>query len=426
MKKMKVNEQNQAKSIKKIAKKPSFMKTNGNKLPVTKSKKEIKNAKDKNLLQSGKQAEKTLNKNFQKSEKVVEGSSSEIVEKIKTGDDGCKKVDSVESEKSNATGKNIEMALTTIDEEAEVDAGREVESAEVAMIAVEKDAVEDAEMPLQEHVENKTSFTEIRASGDSETQVKVKEPGCDDERVPAFSFYQTPKCCTPASRKPAAQNHASQKREHRRKTICLTPARTPNVNGRHSTNQKTPVRKSTSCMPPNSAPSSRNNASIKGSNSTKESPRNASKASTSTAIYSTPFKRLMDSLPANSVLKSAPRPSISSTRKPEKPNQAAKSHSKTIHAPSTPLKNLFSRLPPNSVLKSAPLRRSAPYRKSMPAVTAESLPRPPQNKIRNDVKDRRARRNTVHFTAEDSYSTPVCQPPFTPRGEWQNKELSIR
>eukprot|EP00795_Rhopilema_esculentum_P002547 gene2547-743_t len=133
----------------------------------------------------------------------------------------------------------------------------------------------------------------------------------------------------------------------------------------------------------------------------------------------TPFQRRMSRLPASSVLKSAPVRPVVPFKKTE--------ISDSINKPqlfSTPSANRTNILESRGILKSAPSRRSTSV-----LVTQRSSAKKMQGAMEN--KARRKRRNTIHYSnreegTEKEMSTPVVMAPFTPRGEWQNKNLSIR
>ena len=279
--------------------------------------------------------------------------------------------------------------------------------------------------------ENETAFAGEAARSSSPVpkvipQDRMKDPLTRNERFAAFSFCETQK-----------QKSTSSKRDVRRKTVCLTQSYSSKSNVHHrmtpenrlrrpysttiTTNngipqsyQKTPVRANASRIPPNSAPSRRNEMSF-----TKQSLARDKQQNATSAAYTTPLKRFVDSLPANSALKASPRRPVSSARKPNKSNASPVEKPKQPKPPRPTLSNnTLSKLPPNSLLRSAPLRRSRSYRQSMSTAAANVAPKTPSSNIQ--------RRKTFHFASERPDSTPICQPPFTPRGEWQNKELSIR
>ena len=299
---------------------------------------------------------------------------------------------------------------------------------EVQLAAIE----EENEGETQEQVKSSISFSGYAIDSSSPVSIngtdkdEIKDSRSYNERIATFSYYQAPK-----------QQVSSSKGDNRRKTVCSVPSNTV-TSSRHrntklesysrrpssaaiicskddvASRQKTPVRRSVLRMSPWSAPHKRSDTRFTKQSTGRDTQLDSSAAS----VQTTPFKRLMDSLPTNSALKSAPRRPVSSARKPNKANGTPINISKQNQASLTPFKGIFSRLPPNSVLKSAPLRRSMPHYQGTLASTKDLASKMPSKNIQ--------RRKSIQFTAGKPDDTPVCQPPFTPHGEWQNKELSIR
>ena len=274
------------------------------------------------------------------------------------------------------------------------------------------------------HVCEETVLSSSSVSNNVARQDQMEAPIASNERFASFSVCQAPK------------QKSSSKQETRRNTVCFTPSDrfksnerkcvTPRNRSFHLSSaangcgsgtrpsyQKTPVRTGMVRMPPSSAPLQRID-SIRGQGIAGDMKRK----STGIPMLVNPFKKLKDSLPQNSAVRSAPRRPVSSAKKADTLGGVSIEERKQKQDPMTPFRSVLSRCPPNSLLRSAPARRSMPHRQKTPVIAIEGASKTPSNNMQ--------RRKTVHFTPKAADTTPVCQPPFTPRGEWQNKELSIR
>ena len=159
---------------------------------------------------------------------------------------------------------------------------------------------------------------------------------------------------------------------------------------------------------------------LKGSCATRrmDTPRNRK------TISFTPLQRSRrDSEATDSVLRSAPHRRSISTIKYR--NMQLTPHPRKLNA-----------LPEDSVLKSAPSRRRSMSMNqklrcaNTPQSAAKNIPHgnsPPRSAIRLPSKvmsGKPQRRHTMHFTGSEDIPSAVA--PFTPRGEWQNTDLSVR
>ena len=413
IKKMKVTVPNNIKSAKVINKIPKNGIVDGKKFARNNGKKDM----------GAKAKEASLNEKRKKGKEVV---AKEKLDSSKVNDVGNEiNAKTVVESVCRTLEKVVEVGVDGKDNVARSAPPKHLsdKTGEVPLAAIK----EENEGETQEQVKNKIEFygetiecsTSMPRNGIDQNE--IKDSRSHDGRIATFSFYQTPK-----------QQVASSKRDNRRKTVCLGPSNTLTHNSHRNSKlesysrrssasrdeqpsrQKTPVRMSVLRLSPKSAPHKRSDICF-----TKQRiGRNTQPDSNATAMHTTPFKHLMDSLPTNSVLKSAPRRPVSSARKPNKSNGTPTSKPKQNQASLTPFKSIFSRLPSNSALKSAPLRRSMPRCQGASASTSDLTHKTPSNKIQ--------RRKTIQFTAGKPDETPICQPPFTPHGEWQNKELSIR
>jgi len=295
-----------------------------------------------------------------------------------------------------------------------------------ALAAIEEDNEGERAHQLDEskmHVREETAHSSSSVSKAVAGQDEMKAPIANSERFASFSVCQAPK-------------QRSSKKETRRKTVCFTPSEkfksnerkcvTPGhrsfhlpspaiscINRTRPSYQKTPLRAGMLHMPPNSAPHQRSD-SVRGQRVAGDVQRK----SVGTPMLQNPFKKLKESLPQDSVVRSAPRRPISSAKRPDKLRGASAEDLKQKQAPTTPFKSVLSKCSTNSLQRSAPVRRSMPHRQKTPVIATEGTSKTPSSNVQ--------RRKTINFTPKAADITPVCQPPFTPRGEWQNKELSIR
>ena len=291
----------------------------------------------------------------------------------------------------------------------------------------------------------------------------------EEERISTFSHfsvgrrtaspYQRAKSSRQAGRRSLGPRVTNREKEDRRKTMCLTPAQCS-----VSWNQNKAVKKNVlRSAPPKSLPSKKPQVTAEQNGLSKSRILNnrtmnlapnsvlrqkptrgrsvafgeeiqsgkrsnarmsVDSSSKSNTTNGTPFRSRIACLPPTSVLKSAPtRPIMSSQRKTQRSRKSVATDTSRVQQSSlTPFSSRIANLPPTSILKSAPSRRSV--------ATITTL-KERQATLNNNVTPKepasnRKRRNTIHFARDADANTPAAVAPFTPRGEWQNKDLSVR
>ena len=297
---------------------------------------------------------------------------------------------------------------------------------------------------------------------------KVHNPD-EEERISTFSHFsvgrrtatpqQRVKSCRQAGRRSLGPRVTDKEKEYRRKTMCLTPAQCSVPWNQNSAVKKNVLRSA----PPKSLPSKKPQVTAEQNGLSKSRLFNSrtmnlapnsvlrqkptrgrsvafgeeiqswkrsnarmsvDSSSKSNTTNGTPFRSRIASLPPTSVLKSAPtRPNMSSQRKTQPCRKSVGTESSKMPQSSlTPFSSRIANLPPTSILKSAPSRRSVAtitaLKDHQATLSNEVTPKEPASN--------RKRRNTIHFARDSDANVAAAVAPFTPRGEWQNKDLSVR